>query len=74
MDPAGLVFGVAGLAGIFSACVDCFEYIQFGWQFGQDYGKCLLKLDVARLQLCRWGGSYRTQKSGASTAEAAGDL
>ena len=57
MEAAGLAVGVAGLLGIFSACVDCFEYIQFGRQFGQDYGKCLLKLDVARLQLCRWGAA-----------------
>ena len=57
MESAGLAIGVAGLAGLFSACVDCFEYIQLGRQFGQDYGKCLLKLDAARLQLSRWGAA-----------------
>ncbi|KAI4265738.1 MAG: hypothetical protein L6R38_009210 [Xanthoria sp. 2 TBL-2021] len=57
MESAGLAIGVAGLAGLFSACVDCFEYIQLGRQFGHDYGKCLLKLDAARLQLSRWGAS-----------------
>ncbi len=57
MDPAGLAIGVAGLASLFSACVDCFECIQLGRQFGHDYGKCLLKLDAARLQLSRWGAA-----------------
>ena len=57
MEPAGLAIGVAGLASLFSACVDCFEYIQLGRQFGHDYGKCLLKLDAARLQLSRWGAA-----------------
>lgn len=55
MEPVGLGIGIAGLAGAFTACVDCFEYIQLGRQFGQDYGKCLLKLDVARLRISRWG-------------------
>ncbi|KAL8719559.1 MAG: hypothetical protein Q9181_008051 [Wetmoreana brouardii] len=55
MEAAGLAAGVAGLAGLFSTCVECFDYIQLGRQFGQDYGKCLLKLDAARLQLSRWG-------------------
>ncbi|KAL2046575.1 hypothetical protein ABVK25_011734 [Lepraria finkii] len=57
MEAAGLAVGVAGLAGLFSTCVECFDYIQLGRQFGQDYGKCLLKLDVARLQLSRWGAA-----------------
>lgn len=55
MEPVGLGIGIAGLAGAFTACVDCFEYIQIGRQFGQDYGKCLLKLDAAKLRISRWG-------------------
>lgn len=55
MESAGLAFSVAGLAGAFTACVDCFEYIQLGRKFGQDYGKCLLKLDVEKLRMSRWG-------------------
>ena len=55
MEPVGLGIGIAGLAGAFTACVDCFEYIQLGRQFGHDYGKCLLKLDVAKLRISRWG-------------------
>lgn len=55
MEPAGFAIGVAGLAGAFTACVDCFEYVQLGRQFGQDYGKCLLRLDTANVRMSRWG-------------------
>lgn len=55
MESAGFAIGVAGLLGVFPACVDCFECIQIGRQFGQDYGKCLLQLDTAKLRMSRWG-------------------
>lgn len=55
MEPVGLGIGIAGLAGAFTACIDCFEYIQLGRQFGQDFGKCLLKLDTAKLRMSRSG-------------------
>jgi hypothetical protein len=51
----GIFAGAAGLAGLFVPCVDCFEYIQFGRRFGKDYEACLVKLDVVRLRLSRWG-------------------
>ena len=57
MEPVGLGVGIAGLAGAFTACVDCFEYVQLGRQFGQDYGKCLLKIDTAKLRMSRWGAA-----------------
>lgn len=57
MEPVGLGIGIAGLAGAFTACIDCFEYIQLGRQFGQDYGKCLPKLDIAKLRMSRWGAA-----------------
>ena len=58
MESAGLVIGVAGLTGAFSSCVECFDYIQLGRNFGTDYGKCLLRLDAAKLRLTRWGESF----------------
>lgn len=57
MEPVGLGVGIAGLAGVFTACVDCFEYIQLGRNFGRDYGKCLLRLDAAKVRMTRWGAS-----------------
>lgn len=58
MEPAGLAVGLLGLAGIFSAVVECFEYVQLGKAFGADYGKCILRLDVALLRLCRWASVF----------------
>ena len=55
MEPAGLAVGVIALAGLFNNAVDCFDYIQIGRSFGRDYHTGLLKLDVARLRLTRWG-------------------
>ena len=51
----GIVAGGVGVAAAFTACVDCFEYIQFGRHFGRDYQTNLLSLDFARLRLTRWG-------------------
>ena len=53
----GVATGVAGLAGAFTACIDCFELVQLGRQFGQDYGKCLVKLGATKLRMSRWGAS-----------------
>jgi hypothetical protein len=51
----GLVGGVAALAGVFTSCIDCFEYIQFSRHFGDDYQRSVLKLDIAANRLGRWG-------------------
>lgn len=55
MEPASLTIGVVGLASLFSTCMECFDYIQLGRAFGKDYGKCLLRLDAAKLRFSRWG-------------------
>lgn len=55
MEPAGLAVGFLTIAGLFNNAVDCFEYVQIGRNFGQDYQIGLLKLDSARLRLSRWG-------------------
>ncbi|KAI9770335.1 MAG: hypothetical protein M1840_003494 [Geoglossum simile] len=57
MDPVSFAVGLASLTGVFTACVGCFEYIQLGRNFEKDYGKNVLKLDLARLQMTRWGAS-----------------
>jgi Prion-inhibition and propagation len=57
MESTGLALGAAGLAGMFTACVNCFEYVQLGCHFGKDYGKCLLKLDLAKVRMSRWGAA-----------------
>ena len=57
MEPIGLGLGIVSLAALFSSCLECFDYVQLGRSFGEDYGKCLLRLDVARLRFSRWGAS-----------------
>ena len=61
MEPVGFVAGIAGLAGVFTACVDCFEYIQLGRSFGHDFGKCLLRLDATKVRMTRWGAAVGMQ-------------
>ena len=51
----GIVAGAVGVAAAFTACVDCFEYVQFGRHFGRDYQTDLLALNCSRLRLSRWG-------------------
>jgi hypothetical protein len=42
---------------LFNDAVQSFEYIQMGSNFGQSFQTSLLKLDVVRLRLTRWGQS-----------------
>ncbi|KAI8721644.1 NACHT domain-containing protein [Fusarium sp. LHS14.1] len=51
----GIVTGAIGLAGLFQQCVECFEYVQLGRHFAQDFGRYQLKLDIAKRRLHRWG-------------------
>ena len=56
-EPFGIVAGAIGIASAFTACVDCFEYVQFGRHFGRDFETSQLALNCARLRLTRWGES-----------------
>jgi hypothetical protein len=51
----GVVTGAISIAALFNNCVSCFEYIQLGRHFGEDYERCQLRLDIARTRLGRWG-------------------
>ncbi|KAH0366138.1 hypothetical protein KCU65_g5576, partial [Aureobasidium melanogenum] len=51
----GIVSGSVGIATAFSACVECFGYIQVGRHFGKDLQTALLTLGMLRLRLSRWG-------------------
>lgn len=60
METAGLVIGGVSLASLFTTCVDCFEYVQLGRQFGKDYQTATLKLDLIKLRLSRWANAVNT--------------
>jgi hypothetical protein len=55
MEPFSVIAGTIGISSAFTACVDCFEYIQFGRHFGRDIQTDLLAISCARLRLSRWG-------------------
>ena len=54
-EPFGITAGAVGIAAAFTACVDCFGYVQLGRHFGRDFQTDLLVLSCARLRLTRWG-------------------
>ena len=54
-EPFGIASRAISIAAAFTACVDCFGYIQFGRHFGRDFQTDLLALNCARLRLTRWG-------------------
>ena len=55
MEPVSFTIGVVGLVGAFTACVDCFDFIRIGRNFGEDYEMYMVKLDIVRLRFTRWG-------------------
>lgn len=62
-EAAGLVIGAVSLTAIFTTCVDCFEYVQLGRNFGKDYQRSLLKLDIAKLRLSRWANAVNKSRN-----------
>lgn len=54
-EPFGTIAGALSVAALFNNCVQCFEYIQSGRKFGDDFERYLLRVDSARLRLERWG-------------------
>lgn len=55
MEPVGLAVGVAGLAGLFSTCIDCFNLVQRGSNLGRDFPLCERKFSNQRWRLWAWG-------------------
>jgi hypothetical protein len=55
MEVAGLVVGVAGLAGLFSCCSSAFQLVQRGRSFGKDYKILETKFSNQELRLRAWG-------------------
>jgi Ras family protein A len=55
MEAAGLAVGVVGLAGLFSACVDCFHYIDAGRRYEYDSEILIAKFHIQHVRLYLWG-------------------
>ena len=56
-EPIGLAIGVVGLAGLFSTCVECMDYISLGRDYGKDYELSLMKTILLKARLNAWGES-----------------
>ncbi|KAK2752990.1 small s protein [Colletotrichum kahawae] len=46
---------VLAIPGFFKSSLDCFQYVQFGRAFHQDYAFCIAKLQAAEMEFIRWG-------------------
>ncbi|MCJ1473348.1 hypothetical protein MMC13_001999 [Lambiella insularis] len=55
MEIAGLALGVAGLAGLFNVCVQCFDMIQLGRARNRDFEVLHTKLDNQKVRFMIWG-------------------
>lgn len=55
MEPVGLAVGIAGLAGLFTTCLECFNIVQRGRYFGRDHSILEAKYANQRLRLQTWG-------------------
>lgn len=55
MEVAGLVVGFAGLAGLFSTCVDSFKLVQLHRSRQHDFDVLQTMLDNQLFHLMAWG-------------------
>ena len=54
METAGLVIGSLTLASLFETCMKCFDYIDTGKQYGEDYQRFAMSLRSIELHMSRW--------------------
>jgi hypothetical protein len=55
MEPAGLVIGVAGLAGLFNSCLEAVDKVQSYQTFGTDSHVLDTRFKAAKIRFERWG-------------------
>ncbi|PQE28266.1 vegetative cell wall gp1 protein [Rutstroemia sp. NJR-2017a WRK4] len=55
MEAAGLVLGVLGVAGLFSACIDSFDIVVRAKDFSEDFDILCTLLVTQRVQFAIWG-------------------
>lgn len=55
VDPVGVVLGVAGLAGLFSTCVQCFELVHLGRAYAKNFEILQAKFEAQKVRFLIWG-------------------
>lgn len=63
-EAAGLAIGATGLAGPFTSCVKCLDYISPRRNHRRDFETSLTKLMLLRARLAAWGKSLRVTRKG----------
>lgn len=69
----GTVAAALSVAALFNNCVNCFEYVKLSRNFGHDYERCQLKIDIAQTRLSRWGKAVAIREDPRFSAESPGD-
>lgn len=57
MEPIGFTAGIVALAGLFSTCVECWEYFESAQSLERDYALLATKLQVEKTRLLMWGNA-----------------
>ncbi|KAL3426372.1 ubiquitin-conjugating enzyme E2-16 kDa [Phlyctema vagabunda] len=70
MEVAGLALGAAGIAGIFSTCMECFDIFVAGKNFSDDYEQICALFSAQRLRFGLWGESVGFMDDGSSERRA----
>lgn len=63
-EVSGLVLGAVALASLFNTCVDCFECVQLGRSYVEDYQLACTKICLLKARLSAWGMSLNVEVPG----------
>ena len=63
-EAAGLALGAVSLAGLFTTCVECLDYIDIAQNHGRDYELSMTKLLLLKAKLNTWGRSLQVTDEG----------
>ncbi|KAL8706232.1 MAG: hypothetical protein Q9201_000738 [Fulgogasparrea decipioides] len=63
-EAAGLAIGAIGLAGLFTTCVGCIDYVSLGRNHGRDFEMSMTKLMLLKARLTTWGESLAVTHKG----------
>ncbi|KAI1131097.1 small s protein [Nemania abortiva] len=61
-DPFSITAGAISVATAFTACIECFDYVQRGRHFGRDFQTSVILLSGAKLRLARWGEAVHVDR------------
>ena len=67
-EPAGLAIGAVGLAGLFTTCVECIDYISLARNHGRDFETSMTKILLLKARLDAWGDSLQVLHEGKENA------